>query len=43
VTIVSSTPPRLFDRAAQDTLAAWRFEPIPRQTTAQIELAFRAE
>jgi protein TonB len=43
VTIVSSNPPRLFDRAAQSALSNWRFEPIPRPTTAQIELAFRAE
>jgi protein TonB len=43
VTIVSSNPPRLFDRAAQIALAGWRFEPIPRPTTAQVELAFRAE
>jgi len=43
VTIVSSNPPKLFDRAVQNTLAEWRFEPIPRPTTAQVELAFRSE
>lgn len=43
VTIVSSNPPRLFDRATQRALSEWRFEPIPRPTTAQIELAFRAD
>lgn len=43
VAIVSSNPPRLFDRATQRALSEWRFEPIPRPTTAQIELAFRAE
>ncbi|MGE5336565.1 MAG: TonB family protein [Gemmatimonadota bacterium] len=43
VTIVSSDPPQLFDRAAQSALAQWRFEPIPRPTSVQVELAFRAE
>ncbi len=43
VTIVSADPPQLFDRAAQSALGQWRFEPIPRPTSAQVELAFRAE
>ena len=43
VAIVSSNPPRLFDRATQRALSEWRFEPISRPTTAQIELAFRAD
>jgi TonB family protein len=43
VTIVASHPPRLFDRAAQDALAEWRFQPIPRPATAQIEVLFRDE
>jgi protein TonB len=43
VQIESSTPPRVFDRAAVTALRQWRYAPIdqPQQTT--IELDFKLE
>lgn len=43
VEIVESVPARVFDRAVRNTLLRWRFEPIPQQQRASVEIVFRAE
>jgi TonB family protein len=43
VDIVEAAPTRVFDRAVRNTLLRWRFEPIPQQQRANVEIVFRAE
>ena len=43
VDIVESTPQRVFDRAVRNALLRWRFEAIPQQVRANVEIVFNAE
>ena len=43
VDIVESTPQRMFDRAVRNTLLRWRFEPVPQQMRANVEIVFNAD
>lgn len=40
VDIIEASPPRVFDRTVRNTLLRWRFEPVPQQVRANVEIAF---